>query len=171
MCFASFICKAVENNKIKGIDLGKDGLCVSHLLYADDCVLLGEWSGQNLKAIARVLRVFNLCSGFKIHLGKSKLFGIGVGDNEIEDMAKVVGCSACSLPFKHLGIWIGADMNRVNNWNFLIDIVESRLAKWKAASLSMAGRLVLLKSVLESLPTYSFSAFKAPIQVIDALEV
>ncbi|MFS7919355.1 putative reverse transcriptase zinc-binding domain-containing protein [Helianthus anomalus] len=52
----------------------------------------------------------------------------------------------------------------------VLDVFDARLAGWKASSLSMGGRLTLLKSVLESLPLYYFSLFKAPMKIIDILE-
>nr|XP_043616234.1 uncharacterized protein LOC122588171 [Erigeron canadensis] len=163
--------RAVEAGLVKGVEVGKDNLHISHLLYADDCVILGEWNRDNLKNVARVLRIFNMCSGLKIHLGKSNMYGIGVTGDEVANMAKVVNCAAGTLPFKHLGVWIGANMNRIVNWNFIIDIFDARLSRWRATSLSMAGRIILIKSVLESLPTYSFSLYKAPQKVIECLEV
>nr|XP_043621718.1 uncharacterized protein LOC122593355 [Erigeron canadensis] len=74
--------KVISHKRIKGIEIGKDGLILSQLLYADDCMILGDWLIKNLKAVTRVLRVFNLCSGLKIHLGKSNLYGIGVNQED-----------------------------------------------------------------------------------------
>ena len=36
--------------------------------------------------------------------------------------------------------------------------------------LSIGGRVVLIKSVLESLPSYYFSLYKAPVTVVNKLE-
>ncbi|XP_021995252.1 uncharacterized protein LOC110892394 [Helianthus annuus] len=47
---------------------------------------------------------------------------------------------------------------------------NKRLAIWKAKILSFGGRLTLIKSVLNALPTYYFSLFRAPEQVIEQLE-
>nr|XP_043639835.1 uncharacterized protein LOC122610949 [Erigeron canadensis] len=113
--FPVMLNRALAFSIIKGVDIGNDGLLLSHMLYADDYVLVGEWESDNLKNITGILRVFNLCSGLKIHLGKSNLFGIGVDETEVTDMARVVNCSTGFLPFKHLGIWIGANMNKVAN--------------------------------------------------------
>ncbi|XP_076947972.1 uncharacterized protein LOC143620074 [Bidens hawaiensis] len=52
----------------------------------------------------------------------------------------------------------------------ILDVFNARLTSWKARSLSMGGRFTLLKSVLESIPTYYFSLYKAPTKVIDELE-
>lgn len=61
-------------------------------------------------------------------------------------------------------------MNRIHCWNFMIDIFKNRLSRWKASSLSIGGRVVLIKAVMESLPTYYFSLFIAPAKVINSLE-
>ncbi|KAJ0605054.1 hypothetical protein HanHA300_Chr02g0058651 [Helianthus annuus] len=62
------------------------------------------------------------------------------------------------------------NMNRVTNWEPVVSTFKRRLSKWKANTLSIAGRLTLIKSGLGSLPTYYFSLFKAPKKVIGDLE-
>ncbi|XP_076898220.1 uncharacterized protein LOC143551730 [Bidens hawaiensis] len=70
-----------------------------------------------------------------------------------------------------MGISVGANMNRVSNWDPVVKVFKTRLSKWKAITLSIGGRVTLIKLVLESLPTYYFSIYKAPIGVIKKLEV
>ncbi|KAM0052343.1 hypothetical protein Hdeb2414_s0007g00247151 [Helianthus debilis subsp. tardiflorus] len=60
-------------------------------------------------------------------------------------------------------------MNRINHWNSILDTFDKRLSIWKASTLSIRG-LALLKSVMETLPTYFFSLFKAPCKIIDQLK-
>ncbi|GKE77245.1 hypothetical protein Tco_1543365, partial [Tanacetum coccineum] len=76
-----------------------------------------------------------------------------------------------NLPFQYLGVNIGGHMSRINSWDVVINKILGRLSKWKSKVLSVGGRLTLLKSVLGSTPIYYMSMFKAPIHVINKLEV
>ncbi|XP_021992095.1 uncharacterized protein LOC110888906 [Helianthus annuus] len=116
------------------------------------------------------LIINEVCSGLKINLGKSNLYGIGVDAAEVGAMTDIVGCKQDSLLFKYLGLKVGANMNRVVNWRPVYDIFESRLALWKSALLSFGGRITLIRSVLVSLPIYYFSLYKAPVKVVKDLE-
>ncbi|GKF23093.1 hypothetical protein Tco_0075415, partial [Tanacetum coccineum] len=61
-------------------------------------------------------------------------------------------------------------MSRTHAWEEVIDKVRSRLSRWKMKTLSIGGRLTLLKSVLGSMPIFHMSIFKAPLSVIRQLE-
>ncbi|KAJ0938354.1 putative RNA-directed DNA polymerase [Helianthus annuus] len=107
--------KAREVGVVSGISLPNDGPHLSHLFFADDALILGKWDASNALNIVRVLRCFYACSGLRINLGKSNLYGIGVSDSELGAMADVVGCTPDSLPFRYLGLKVGANMNRLSN--------------------------------------------------------
>ena len=75
--------KAHEEGLIKGISTPNGGPIISHLLFADDAIIVGDWSNSCLDNVVRILRCFFLCSGFKINLAKSCLYGIGVSEGEV----------------------------------------------------------------------------------------
>lgn len=70
----------------------------------------------------------------------------------------------------YLGLRVGENMSLINSWNPVVEVFEKQLSQWKVSRLSMGGRLVLINSVLDALPIYYFSLYKAPIQVIEKLE-
>lgn len=84
--------------------------------------------------------------------------------------ATLFKCKEASLPCSYLGLRIGGNMKRVSSWDFLFEIFEKRLASWIANTLSIGGRVTLIKAVLESFPTYYLSLFAAPLKVVDGLE-
>ncbi|GKF81184.1 hypothetical protein Tco_0239786 [Tanacetum coccineum] len=61
-------------------------------------------------------------------------------------------------------------MSRIQSWNEIVNNIAARLSKWKMKTLSIGGRLTLLKSVLVSLPIYHLSLFKAPMKVLHKIE-
>ncbi|GKC58290.1 RNA-directed DNA polymerase, eukaryota [Tanacetum coccineum] len=93
------------------------------------------------------------------YLYESKLMGVGVSMEDVELTTAMVGCSTLSPLFKYLGVNVGATMSRLNSWNEVSDKISSRLSKWKLKTLSIGGRLTLLKSVLTAIPLYHMSLF------------
>ncbi|KAJ0887886.1 putative RNA-directed DNA polymerase [Helianthus annuus] len=113
--FSGMVRKACDSGSFDGVRLPNDGPKISHFLYADDAKVMGEWSLFNFKALRRLLRVFHLCSGLRININKSILFGVGKPLEEVTNMASGLGCRAGDTPFKYLGIQVGANMSRIAN--------------------------------------------------------
>ncbi|GKF47312.1 hypothetical protein Tco_0137114, partial [Tanacetum coccineum] len=61
-------------------------------------------------------------------------------------------------------------MSRIQSWNEIVNNILTRLSKWKLKTLSIGGRLTLLKYVLGSLPIYHMSLFKVPAKVLLNME-
>ncbi|KAK9049762.1 hypothetical protein SSX86_031269, partial [Deinandra increscens subsp. villosa] len=162
--------KALACGAFNGIALPNNGPIISHVLFADDALVIGQWSERNVMNLCRLLRAFGLASGLRINLLKCNLYGIGVPNSEVDAFASVLKCKGGSFPFKYLGLLVGPNMNRISHWKPVIETFEARLSRWKARYLSLGGRLVLAKAVLEALPSYFFSLYLAPVSVINQLE-
>jgi len=70
----------------------------------------------------------------------------------------------------YFGLPIGGDSRKLSFWKPVIDRIVARLSSWNNKFLSFGGRLILLKSVLSSLPVYFLSFFKAPAGIISLIE-
>nr|GEV59151.1 putative reverse transcriptase domain, ribonuclease H-like domain protein [Tanacetum cinerariifolium] len=97
------------------------------------------------------------------------LMGIVVENSMVDLAANNIGCMDLN-PFPYMRVNIGGHMSRINSWDDIINKIHRRLSKWKMKSLSIGGRLTLLKSVLGSTLFYYMSMFKAPIYVLNKLE-
>ncbi|GKB12941.1 RNA-directed DNA polymerase, eukaryota [Tanacetum coccineum] len=161
--------RTVDVGIFKGIQIGKD-FTLSHLFYADDAVFIGEWSDENLSRILHVLHCFSLASGLKINVKKSHLLGVGVSNDATVAAATNLGCAIMKAPFKYLGVMVGGNMSRIDAWDETLSNLRSRLSKWKSKTLSIGGRLTLLKSVLGSSPIYAMSLYKVPKSVLSSME-
>ncbi|GJZ08035.1 RNA-directed DNA polymerase, eukaryota, reverse transcriptase zinc-binding domain protein [Tanacetum coccineum] len=145
-------------NMFRGVMIGSLGIHLSHLFYADDVIILSEKNQNDMDNIIRVLNVFYLESSLKVNINKSNLYGVGVPSSKVSCMAVGIGCLSSSLPFSFLGLLIGSNMGRIENWKILIDRFKARMSGWKANLLSSGGRITLIKLVLESLGRSSCTA-------------
>jgi len=57
--------------------VGKDGIEISILHYADDTIFFDEASMQNVKVLKAILRSFEMVSGLKINYAKSQFGAVG----------------------------------------------------------------------------------------------
>ncbi|GJX71516.1 RNA-directed DNA polymerase, eukaryota [Tanacetum coccineum] len=153
--------RVVDAGMFKGVTLSPT-VQISHMFYADDAIFVGQWNERNIDTIIHVLECFFHASGMRINMSKSKLMGIAVEDERVESAAFKIGCLTLKPPFSYLGSQVGGLMSRIHSWNEVVDRVNARLSKWKMTTLSIGGRLTLLKSVLGSMPIYYMSIFKVP---------
>ncbi|GKA57981.1 RNA-directed DNA polymerase, eukaryota, reverse transcriptase zinc-binding domain protein [Tanacetum coccineum] len=161
--------RVVEAGMFQGLHLGGE-VILSHMFYADDAVFVGQWSEGNINSLVHVLDCFNLVSGLKINMKKSKIMGMHVKSDKVNTAATKLGCLVLKVPFTYLGSKVGGVMSKFTAWSEVVDRVKNRLSKWKMNTLSIGGRLTLLKSVLGSMPIFHMSLFKVPSGVLNILE-
>jgi hypothetical protein len=71
---------------------------------------------------------------------------------------------------KYLGFYLKPNNYRVADWKWMIQKVEKRIGNWSFHWLSMGGRLILAKSVLQSLPVYWLSLVKIPSSILHRIQ-
>jgi lysozyme family protein len=65
--------KAVELERFRGFGVGRRGVVISHLQYADDTLCIGKATVENLWALKAILRGFEMVSGLKVNFWKSSI--------------------------------------------------------------------------------------------------
>nr|GEX02751.1 RNA-directed DNA polymerase, eukaryota [Tanacetum cinerariifolium] len=101
-------------------------------------------------------------SGLKINMSKNRFLGVHVDSDRVKEAALKLGCLTLKIPFLYLGSMVGGSMSQLHEWDDVVERVKTRLSKWKIKSLSVGGRLTLLKSVLGSMTIFHLSIFKVP---------
>jgi hypothetical protein len=150
---AGLMRRAVAIGKFKGYQVS-DNIQFQMLQFADDTIILGEGTRDNLWTIKTLLRSFELVSDLKINFIKSKLYGVNVVPSFLEVGSAFLSCRSDTLPFKFLGIPVGANPRRRATWKSIVEKMEKRLSSWSSRHLSYGGRVTLINSVLSSLPLY-----------------
>ncbi|GKB26926.1 reverse transcriptase domain, reverse transcriptase zinc-binding domain protein [Tanacetum coccineum] len=124
----AIVTEAVEKGIFRGVMVGTNKVSVSHIQYADDTIFFGEWNKENAKSLMCILKCFEEVFGLKVNYNKSKLYGIGVNEEEMMDMARWMGCGTGEFPFTYLGLPIGENMRRVSAWGPVVDKFKNKLA-------------------------------------------
>ncbi|GJU81731.1 hypothetical protein Tco_1284096 [Tanacetum coccineum] len=96
--------------------------------------------------------------------------GIGISNKDVTTAANLIGCTTFTMPFNYLGVKVRAPSSKSCSWEEVLTKISARLSKWKLKTLSIGGRLTLIKSVLTSLPLYHMSIYKVPIGVLNRME-
>ena len=159
---AILISRAKEDGQVGGLvpHLVEGG--VSILQYADDTILFMEHDIAKAVNMKLILAFFEQLSGLKINFHKSELFCFGKAKDDQEEYRRIFGCELGSLPFRYLGIPIHHRRLLNKEWKLVEDRFEKKLAAWVAKMLSYGDRLVLINSVLTSLPMFLLSFFEIP---------
>ena len=101
--------KAIHEGCLSGFRVGNlegRSLVVSYLLFADNTLIFCNADLDQLLILRIVLIWFEVGTGLKINLSKSKLVPVGVVHN-IELLLSVLGCKQGSFPMKYLGLPFG----------------------------------------------------------------
>jgi len=115
--------------------------------------------------IKSILRCFEIASGLKVNFHKTKLGSIGMQNRMIERFSIMLNCMTMNIPFLYLGIKVRANHRTKVFWNDMIINIRKRLSKLKGRHLSFAGRVMLIKSVISTIPLYYLSIFKMLVSV------
>ncbi|XP_072052178.1 uncharacterized protein [Arachis hypogaea] len=134
-----------------------------------DTILFCPPETETIVNYKRLLWCFELMSGLSINFDKSNLISVNCEQGWIDQACRLLGCQQAALSIRYLGISLGANPRLVRTWKPIIEKVEQKLSLWKAKVLNKAGKLVLIKLVLNSLPIYYLSLYKMPKAVADRI--
>ncbi|KAK2409977.1 hypothetical protein QL285_045372 [Trifolium repens] len=132
------MCKAIQNNVFQGYKVSNN-LLFHTRQFADDTIIMGEGNWNNLWTIKTVLRSFEIVSGLKVNFYKSKLYGVNLDDNFLRASSSFLHCEVDSIPFRFLGIPVGANPRRSATWSPILESIKKRLGVWNGRNLSIGG--------------------------------
>lgn len=73
------------------------------------CFFFAAPEKSNLTNLVKILLVFCSLLGLKINIGKSTLLRINLEEDEVQNLANIIGCSVGSWPIKYLGLPLGSN--------------------------------------------------------------
>jgi hypothetical protein len=167
---AIIIQRAKEDDQVDGLILHLVDGGVSILQYADDTIIFMENNLEKALNMKLILYLFEQLSGLKINFHKSELYCFSQAKDLEDSYKELFGCESGSFPLKYLGIPIHFRRLRNGEWKPVEDRFETKLSNSIGKLLSYGDTLILINSVLTSLPMFMLSFFEIPIGVRKLLD-
>lgn len=161
-CFSNFL----EEANLKLYQPLITGNCkVSHLLFADDLLVVGMANSTTASSLKDALDMLHSYLGLAIDRAKSSICFSGKEEGSREFL-ETLNINKGSFPFKYLGLLLVASGLKSIHFNTLFDKLSVRLAGWKSKLLSLGDCLLLLKSSVNGYLAIWFRAVHIPKSII-----
>lgn len=159
---------AVGRKDWRPIRLSKNGPPISHLFFADDLVLFAEASLSQVDIIGRCLDSFCVASGQKVNASKTRVFfSRNVNHVRSTQICHDLGFDATANLGKYLGVPLIHGRTSRHDYDFILRKAQQRLSNWKTSSLNLAGKCVLVNSIINTLPSYIMQTTRLPLSICD----
>ncbi|XP_026416790.1 uncharacterized protein LOC113312247 [Papaver somniferum] len=163
------ITQLVESGKLTPMVIRR-GIHPTHMFFADDVFIFCNGAKKSLDNLMSLLDRYQSSSGQVINKLKRKCFVDGVCEGKKHQIGERINMEITKFPDKYLGIIIAPGRVKSSMVWHLVEIFQSKLAAWKGRLFSFQDRLVLIKSVLCSVPLYNMAIYRWPTSVIKICE-
>lgn len=118
---------------------------------------------QDILQCRAILHKFCNWSGQEITFLKSGLhFSRNTAVEVRREIKQIIGMRKLKHDAKYLGNPLFLKRKGFESFQFIVEKIKSKLASWKAKTLSWVGSATLIRSSLSSVPNYTMSLYRLP---------
>jgi hypothetical protein len=157
--FSTLLNAAESNGVLEGVSICNNALSITHVLFADDCLLLLKVNDESANHLRHVLQLYE-CSGQTINKDKSSImFSRNTGTAAKESFMRILNISTEASCERYLGLPVYVGGSKRKMFEYLKDRVWKRIQGWKEKLLSKARKEILIKAMAQAIPSYAMSCF------------
>ena len=153
----------VASQRLHGIQSCPNGVCISHLLFADNSLIFCQATVEECQHLIQLLGRYEAASGQAINRHKTSIFFSKNTRTEVKaNIQELLGARIMEDGEAYLGLPMVAGKSKVNTFKALQEKINKKVLGWKEKFISKAGREILIKTVAQAIPTYAMGIFKIP---------
>ncbi|GAA0156810.1 hypothetical protein LIER_38348 [Lithospermum erythrorhizon] len=142
-------------------------VCRSHVLFADDTFIFYKASVEESSQIMTILKDYEEASGQKINLDKCGVsFERRTTGEKRAEVGQVLRTKEVLDQGKYLGLPSHIGRSKREVFCYIQGRVNECIKGWSGKYLSQAGKEVMLKFDVSSIPNYVINCFKLPFGII-----
>lgn len=160
---SSLLQKATSEGSITGVPVAARGHKLTHFFFAYDSLLFCQGNFDEWCHIQQLLQIYERASEQRLNSTKTAIyFSRNTGGGFRDYIRSVVGISATKSYDKYLGSPAMVGRSKMKSFGEIQEWVSTKLGGWKEKFMFQAGKEVLLKAVVQAIPTYCMSVFALP---------
>jgi ribonuclease HI len=167
---SSLLSQAEMDGSIVGVPTSRRGPRINHIFFADDSLLFCKASQEQWQRLSMLLNAYEKASGQQLNKDKTGVFFSRNTDSKTrQKIMRMAGIPSSQRYDTYLGLPALVGKSRIAAFQGIKERVWKRLQDWKLNFLSQARKEVLLKAVIQAIPTYSMCVFLLPKALCDKI--
>lgn len=168
---SALIKKTVIKGELHGINVARNAQEVTHLLFADDSYFYFKAVSSEAHRFKNIMDYYSAASGQEMNLNKSSvIFSPNVKEELREELGRILGVRISGAAGNYLGLPEMIGRNKTDMLGFIKQRMINRIHGWGHRFLSRGGREILLKSVIQAIPSYTMGVFLLPKKLVSEVE-
>ncbi|XP_074306038.1 uncharacterized protein LOC141641266 [Silene latifolia] len=137
-------------------------LGLNHLIFADDLMIFVRGDTPSIAAVTQSLDYFAKISGLQANPEKTNIYMGGVREDVKQEILRNTGYVEGTFPFRYLGVPLNEGKLNKSMFADLLTKVQQALNHWSTRTLSYAGKIRLLNTVIFGLEQFWCSTLLIP---------
>ena len=161
--FSGLCRNAQEKGELIGVKVAQNCPAINHLLFTDDTMFFLRSNPSSRTTFLKILRLYEEALGQCINRGKSSVTFSSKTPPEVKDRVKAcLRIEKEGGTRKYLRLPEHFGRRKRDIFTSIVDRIRQRAVRYATRYLSPAGKMTLLKSVLEAIPNHTMQCFKLP---------
>jgi hypothetical protein len=168
--FSTLLNHHIATGAIEELKICRRGPGISHLLFADDCLLFFKGNSEQASKIKDILLSYEKSTGQLLNPTKSSiLLGQHCSEEMSKNVAAILKVENTILDEKYLGLPIPEGRMKNDKFQSTKDRLMNKCSDWSEKYTSGAAKETLIKLVAQAIPSHAMSVFKFSASLCDEL--